>query len=191
VVIGLLLVLLGLGWLLESFDAFEVPWGTLLPIALIVVGAALLVAARRERPRGLIATGVVLLVLSAATSSADIGVGGVGERAYRPTSLAELEDVPDLGIGELRLDLRRLPPSAAARGAGEIDISVGIGELRVVLPPQLPLHIQASAGIGEVQLPDGSEGGFGAEARFPDGEPTEGRLPLELSVGIGRIAVER
>jgi hypothetical protein len=191
VVMGLLLVLLGVAWLLESLDAFEVPWGIILPIALIVVGAALLLAARRERPRGLIAAGLILTVLSAATSAGDIGVGGVGERAYRPASLADLEDVPDLGVGELRLDLRLLPPSAAGRATREVDVSVGIGELRVVLPPELPVQIQASAGIGQVQLPDGSEGGFGAEAQFPDGRPTGDRLHLELSVGIGQVTVQR
>jgi hypothetical protein len=190
-VVGLLLVFLGGAWLLESLDAVEVPWGTLFPIAVIVVGGALLLVARRERPRGLIAAGLVLTVLSAATSAGDLGVGGVGERTYRPTSLAGLEDVPDLGVGELRLDLRRLSPSAASRAVEEIDVSVGIGELRVVLPPELPVQIQASAGIGEVQLPDGSEGGFGAEAQFPDGRPGGDRLHLELSVGIGQVTVER
>ena len=191
IVVGLLLVFLGGAWLLESLDAVEVPWGTLFPIAVIVVGGALLLVARRERPRGLIAAGLVLTVLSAATSAGDLGVGGVGERTYRPTSLAGLEDVPDLGVGELRLDLRRLSPSAASRAVEEIDVSVGIGELRVVLPPELPVQIQASAGIGEVQLPDGSEGGFGAEAQFPDGRPGGDRLHLELSVGIGQVTVER
>jgi hypothetical protein len=191
VVVGLLLVLLGAAWLVESLDAVEVPWGTILPIALMVVGGALLLAARRERPRGLIAAGLILTVLSAATSAGDIGVGGVGERAYRPTSLPGLEDVPDLGVGELRLDLRRLPPSVATTAVEEIDVSVGIGELRVLLPPDLPVQIQAGAGIGEVQLPDGSEGGFGAEAQFPDGGPAGDRLHLELSVGIGQVTVER
>jgi hypothetical protein len=191
VVVGLLLVLLGAAWLVESLNAVEVPWGTIFPIALMVVGSALLLAARRERPRGLIAAGLILTVLSAATSVGDIGVGGVGERAYRPTSLPGLEDVPDLGVGELRLDLRRLPPSVATRAVEEIDVSVGIGELRVLLPPDLPVQIQASAGIGEIQLPDGSEGGFGAEAQFPDGSPAGVRLHLELSVGIGQVTVER
>jgi Cell wall-active antibiotics response 4TMS YvqF len=191
VAVGLLLVLLGGAWLLESLDAFEVPWGALLPIALIVVGGALLLAARRERPRGLIAAGLVLTILSAATSAGDIGVGGVGDRAYRPTSLAALEDVPDLGVGQLRLDLRQLPPEVSGRAAREIDVSVGIGELQVLLPPDLPVQIQASSGIGEVRLPDGTESGFGAEAQFPDGRPTGDRLHLELSVGIGQVTVER
>jgi Cell wall-active antibiotics response 4TMS YvqF len=191
VVVGLLLVLLGVAWLLESLDVLEVPWGTLLPIALIVVGGALLLSARRERPRGLIVAGLILTVLSAATSAGDIGFGGVGERAYRPASLSELQAVPDLGVGELRLDLRRLTPSAAARGAEEIDVSVGIGELQVLLPPDLPVRIRASAGIGEVELPDGSEGGFGAEAQFPDGGATGDQLYLELSVGIGQVTVSR
>jgi hypothetical protein len=189
VVVGLLLVLLGVAWLLEALDAVEVPWGTLLPIALIVVGAGLLVAARRERPRGLIAAGLVLTVLSAATSAGDIGVGGVGDRDYRPTTLAALEDVPDLGVGQLRLDLRGLPDDAAARATREIDVSVGIGELEVLLPPDLPVQIQASSGIGEVQLPDGSEEGFGSEAQYPDERVTGDRIHLELSVGIGQVTV--
>jgi hypothetical protein len=191
VVVGLLLVLVGIGWLLESLDRFEVPWGTILPLALIVVGGALLAAARHERPRGLIGAGVVLTVLSAATSSGDVGVGGVGERVYRPSTLAELEDVPDLGIGELRLDLRRLDPSASGQAQEKVDVGVGIGELSVLLPRALPVQIEASAGIGQVDLPDGSEGGLGAEAQFEDVRRDEVRLRLELSVGIGQITVER
>lgn len=191
VVVGILLVLIGLGWFLEALDTVEVPWGALLPVGLIVVGGTLLLSARRERPPGLIALGVVLTVLSAATSAGDIGVGSVGERSYRPASLAELRDIPDHGVGEVRLDLRRLPPTAAGDATGEVDLSLGIGEMTVELPPGLPVFIRASAGIGEVALPDGSEGGFGAEAQYPDGGATGDRLRLDLSVGIGQITVER
>ena len=188
VVIGVLLVLAGVAWLLEATDAVEVPWETLLPVALIVVGVALLASARRERPRGLIAAGVILTVVSAATG--DVGVGGVGDRTYRPTTLAALERVPDLGVGQLELDLRTLDPSVAVR-AEEIDVSVGVGQLVVLLPADLPVQIQASSGIGEVDLPDGSEGGLGAEAEFGDFEQGGDRLILELSVGIGQVTVDR
>jgi len=189
VVIGVLLVLAGVAWLLEATDAVEVPWETLLPVALIVVGVALLASARRERPRGLIAAGVILTVVSAATG--DVGVGGVGDRTYRPTTLAALERVPDLGVGQLELDLRTLDPSVAAQAEEEIDVSVGVGQLVVLLPADLPVQIQATSGIGEVDFPDGSEGGFGAEAEFGDFEQGGDRLVLELSVGIGQVTVDR
>lgn len=190
-VLGGLLVLAGLGWLLETTDAVEVPWATLLPVALILVGVALLAAARRERPRGLIAAGVMLTVLSAAFSVGGAGVGGVGERTYRPATVAALEETPDLGIGELGLDLRGLARSAVGRAEDEIEVRLGIGELTVVLPADLPVEIAASAGIGDVHLPGGSDSGFGAEATFGDFQQGGDRLRLNLSVGIGSITVQR
>ncbi|MGZ8626356.1 MAG: LiaF transmembrane domain-containing protein, partial [Actinomycetota bacterium] len=45
-VAGVVLVLIGVGWLLEVLDVVEFPWEVLLPAALIAVGVALLLTAR-------------------------------------------------------------------------------------------------------------------------------------------------
>jgi len=39
-VAGLLLVLFGVGWLLEVLDVIDFPWDVLLPVALVLVGVA-------------------------------------------------------------------------------------------------------------------------------------------------------
>ena len=62
-------------------------------------------------------------------AAADISLdGGVGERHYRPASMADLHDRYELGMGELDIDLRdlELPP-----GDTPLEIDLGIGDVQL------------------------------------------------------------
>lgn len=192
-VAGLLLVLFGVGWLLEVLDVIDFPWDVLLPIALILVGVAIVVASRSgARPGGLIAVGIVLTGVMVIGSAIDFPLGGgVGERLERPATVSELRDEYVLGIGQLTVDLTDL--SAGALGAdARTRVRVGVGQLVVIVPEELPVLVFARATVGNVRVFEDEEGGFGAEREAGPG--LDGRrsvLELVLSVGLGEVEVRR
>jgi predicted membrane protein len=190
---GLLLVLFGVGWLLEVLDVIDFPWDLLLPIALVLVGVALVVASRSgARPGGLIAVGIVLTGVMVIGSAIDFPLGGgVGERLERPTTVADLRDEYVLGIGQLTVDLTDL--SAGALGAdARTRVRVGIGQLVVIVPEELAVLVFARATVGNVRVFEDEEGGFGAEREAGPGLDGRGPvLELVLSVGLGEVEVRR
>lgn len=187
IALGALLIVAGGAWLLHALDVVDVSPEVILPAALIVIGVVLIAAARRGRQGGLIALGVILTILSALTASTDL-TGGVGDRRVELSGNEPVRD-QELGIGQLVVDLSDLAP------AGPIALSaeVGIGELRVELPPDLPVRVRATSGIGQVNLFEEEDGGFGSEVDHVDDgfEGAAASLKLELSVGIGEVTVTR
>jgi hypothetical protein len=193
-VAGLLLVLFGVGWLLEVLDVIDFPWDLLFPVALVLVGVALVVASRSGvRPRGLIAVGVVLTGVMVIGSAIEFPLGGgVGEREERPAAAAELREDYGLGVGTLTLDLRDLSTIEFETDA-QTRVRVGIGQLVVIVPEQLAVLVRARATLGNVRVFEDEEGGFGVEREAGPGLGG-GRgavLELVLSVGLGEVEVRR
>lgn len=185
--LGAILIVAGGAWLLETLDLVDFSFEVLLPAALVVVGVILVAAARRGRQGGLIALGVVLTVLSALVVAGDVG-GGVGDRRVELTGTEPIRD-QELGVGQLVLDLSGIEPT----GTEELVAEVGIGELRVEIPPDLPVRVHAESGIGQVEVFGEQEGGFGSEIDHVDEgfDAAPASLDLELSVGIGEVTIGR
>lgn len=200
VVLGAILVLVGVGWLLEALDVADVPWRVLTAAALIIVGVALVFGARTGSHGGLVAVGVVLtvLVLAAGAFEALVDIpltGGVGDKTHHPTAAAQ--DEYRWGVGSLTIDLR----DASALAGREIEASVVLGELVVIVPPDLPLLVSAQAGVGDLEVLGEENGGLkvdlvchgtAEEVTCGDGmAPTEPYLRLDLQVAIGQVEVRR
>jgi predicted membrane protein len=192
VLVGALLVLVGIGWLLDAAGV-EVPWRAMLPAALIAVGLATAAGAFRGRQHGLMVVGVVLVVVLSVAVATDWDVevplaGGVGDRSEQPVTPADLSEYR-LGMGEFRLDLARLQVPV---GTTTIDARVGVGELRVELPDGVSAEIVARAGLGNVRALGREESGLGSrvEVGAEDGGGDR-RLLLDLRVGIGQVEVNR
>jgi hypothetical protein len=189
VFVGLVIMLIGIGWLLEALDVAEVPWRSLLPSALIIVGLVLIFGAHSGRHGGLIAIGVVLTVAVLLTSVIDIIfdiplTGGIGSETYRP--VATVEDEYRWAIGEMTLDLREadLPPDY------EIEASVAIGHLMVIIPDDIDVHIIGRSGIGQVAILglDASTG-IDIDVEYSTVETGENGLHLVLDVALGKVEV--
>jgi predicted membrane protein len=190
---GLLLVLFGVGWLLEVLDVIDFPWDLLLPVALVLVGVALVVASRSgARPGGLIAVGLVLTGVMVIGSAIDFPLGGgVGEREERPAAVAELREEYQLGIGQLTVDLTDLS-TAQLDADARTRVRVGIGQLVVIVPEGLAVQVEARATVGNVRVFEDEEGGFGVEREAGPGLDGRGAvLELVLSVGLGEVEVRR
>jgi len=191
VLVGALLVLVGIGWLLDAAGV-EVPWRAVLPAALVAVGLACVAGAFRGRQLALMVVGVALMVVLSVAVAADWDLdaplaGGVGDRTERPTTPADLTGY-ELGVGNLLLDLRQLqvPP-----GTTTVEARVGIGELVVELPDGVSVEVMARAGLGEVQVLGQQEGGFGSRVDAVGLGGGDRRLELDVRVGLGQVRVER
>jgi hypothetical protein len=191
VLVGALLVLVGIGWLLDAAGV-EVPWRAVLPAALIAVGLACVAGAFRGRQHALMVVGVALtVVLSlAAAANWDLDVplgGGVGDRTERPTTAAELTGY-ELGVGNLVVDLRQLqiPP-----GTTRVEARVGVGELEVEVPQGVSVAVVARSGLGQVQALGEEEGGFASRIDTAAEAGGDRRLELDLRVGLGEVRVDR
>ncbi len=159
-VLGLLTVgvaLLAAGTLiaLDVAETIDVSAVTVIATALAIVAAGLLIGTFLGRSRGLIALGVALVLVLIPLAALPDGIrwntgSGAGERVYRVTSPADLQSSYELGAGELTLDLRRLDLTEPV----QIDASVGVGELRVLLPEDTPTSATADVAVGTIDMPD-------------------------------------
>ncbi|HET7899558.1 MAG TPA: PspC domain-containing protein [Candidatus Nanopelagicales bacterium] len=157
---------------------------------LLVLGAGLLVGAWRGRARWLIAPALVVLLLVQGTAAVHHLVGnasGLGDRRWTPTASAQTFE---LGAGSAVLDLSKAPTGSSAYTA-----KVGLGELRVVLPADTQLVLDATVGVGEIDLPksptnDGTN--LTSTATVPALTTTAVRtVTLKADLGLGSLVVRR
>ena len=210
VLLGALLVVGGIGWLLDS-AGIVVPWRALLPAALIAVGLACVAGAFRGRQHALMVVGVALVVVLsvarllaqairpvgdvvggpvAVAADWDLDVpwtGGVGDRTERPATPAELDEY-ELGVGNLVVDLSRLQVPA---GTTAVEARLGVGELVVELPDGVSVEVVASSGLGEVQVLGQQEGGFASRIDTASELGGDRRLRVDARVGLGQVRVDR
>lgn len=186
------LLLIGAVALVDNLTALDLGVTDYVALALVIVGAGLVIGTVRGRAHGLIGLGIALtLVLVATTALPDLPVNGAGERDLAPTTVAELADGYELGAGSLKIDLTdlALDPGTTTK----LDAQVGFGELVVVVPPDVALEVDAESGIGRVDVLNRSSEGGGAAIngltrRGPEGSAT---LTLDLSTGLGVVDVTR
>jgi len=166
----------GAGWVLVLLAGLVVLWASRGGHRGIVIGA-------------LVTFGVIVaaLVTSVVVAFAwfDVSLGdGVGDRTYQPAGAAEMKRDYHLGVGDLRVDLSQL------RGVARqtpVAASVGIGNLRIVVPRGVPVAVNATAKAGDVHVLGRQDDGRNAHVRVDGGSP----LSIDARVGAGRIDVVR
>jgi phage shock protein PspC (stress-responsive transcriptional regulator) len=160
----------------------------LVPAFVIAAGAAILAGAFLKPVRWLVLPALALAMAAGTVAAADIDLdGGVGDREYRPATSAELEDRYELGIGELIVDLRDTDLPA---GDVPLELDLGIGGARVIVPEDVCVATSADVGIGNVHLFGHNNGGIDVD--FEDPEPAASdvtRLVLDAEIGVGEIRV--
>lgn len=193
-VFAVLLVGGGVLWLIDGLGIAEVPASDALALGLAVVGAGLLVASWRGRAYALIPVGCIFAGLLVVGETLDVPLSaGTGDRTEVIDSAGELAEPHELFLGELTVDLTDAPlqPGRPTR----VDASVGMGELRVIVPTDATVTVDASIRAGEIVSPggaDANESGVGVDQSFTlDGPAEAPRLELDLSVGLGNVEVSR
>lgn len=190
-VLGAILVVVGLLWMFDAVDLIELRGAVVLPAALAVVGVALIAGAFDGPHSGLVVFGVFLTVAVVASAVAPLEAwrGGIGERVHVVERQVDLEPEYLLGMGDMRLDLSdlRLTESAV------VSASVGAGTVRIVLPPDLPVSIDATVGAGKVELFEETSEGMAVDREYqsPGFTAADVTLTLDLDVSAGEIEVTR
>ncbi|MFI6596443.1 PspC domain-containing protein [Nonomuraea sp. NPDC050536] len=161
---------------------------------LITIGAGLLVAAWWGRGAGLVATGTTVALV--------IGIGlmfgglprTVGDSMWTPRSMAETSRLFDVGVGDGRLDLTELAVGPGALAT--VNASVSIGELTVIVPPDMRVEVHASNRVGDIKVDQSLRGGV--KVKFdktlePETTPkgAVSTIVLNLKGGVGDMEVRR
>jgi phage shock protein PspC (stress-responsive transcriptional regulator) len=189
------MTLLGLGVLAllavlsaGSFWAAAAGGETIIAIAVITAGVALVVSAFARPARWLILPALALAIPATFVSAAGIDLdGGVGEKRYRPSVAADVRDSYEVGAGSLTIDLRDVDLPAGDR---PLHVDVGMGEAVVLVPEDVCVSTTAELGIGAVDVFGRDSGGVDVDwedlASPPAGTP---RLVLDADVGLGGLQV--
>jgi hypothetical protein len=195
--LGMALLAAGTLWLLGELGLFHVAGRTLASVALVCIGAGLLVTRRTGRRRWpILVGGILALSLLGNTASANFRSrfgGGFGSRTFAPTRPAEVRPVYQAGFGSLTLDLSEVRFAATARRT--VTVNVGFGSLHVVVPDGIGLRVDANDSAGAVRVLGNSlGGGFGVSRTYTNSSWSRAgvaQLTLLLNVEGGAINVEQ
>jgi phage shock protein PspC (stress-responsive transcriptional regulator) len=160
--------------------------GVVIALGIGLIAAALLGQGRRGR--WLVLPAVVLAAPAGLVAASGLDLtGGMGERDYHPTNVSALTDIPKLGAGELKIDLRdvQLPD-----GRTPLNLEVGAGHILVYVPEDVCVSSHVKLGAGYAQVIGRDTGGFNVDwpnrRTPPSGVPT---LDLHANVGLGAVEV--
>jgi phage shock protein PspC (stress-responsive transcriptional regulator) len=164
--------------------------GTFVAIVVILLGAAMVGLSFRHRPaRWLAVPALAIAIPAGVVQAAGIDTDhGVGERSYRPATIADLKPSYELGVGELDVDLRSMRWDRGETVRLKVD--VGTGHSLILVPDDTCVQADTRAGLGWVQVL-GEDGG-GADVDDERGTVTRytgRRLILDGKVGIGALEV--
>jgi len=194
---GLAMLAFGGLWLSDGVGVTSLGLSRIGALSLLVVALGLLVGSFVGRPRGLVWAGLaltLLVVVGTVPQGLPVGVDDL----LRPSTLAEIgarEDGLEFAAGRVTVDLTGLDVAELAdlaeRTGAAVDITLGAGELLVVLPDTITFDIDAELGVGRLEIVGSSASGLGLERRTTllASDPTAPRVRLDLSQGVGRLTV--
>lgn len=181
-------VVLGLAVIATSVTAAiatEIDWLTPAKVAsvgLAVIAAGLVAGAFIRRGTGLIPVAIGLagfVIVASLIGGFGVPSGPVGDRDWKPLTSSDLRDEYKLAMGNGRLDLTAIDLTADKK----VEVNVGVGEFKIVAPPEMNLRITCDVAIGETKCPEGLDGGT-------DG--TKGPvLTIDAGATVGNVEVVR
>lgn len=187
-VAGGVLILIGALWLLERVGAVDLNATTVLALASLVVGLALMILAREGPHSGLVVLGIILTVVTVLTALAPVEGCGIGDRRVEVTRVSEIATSYEVAMGTLTIDLRNLEDQ------GDLELltaRVGIGEVLIRVPEDAGVEVRARAATGEIDVFGEKIGGIGIEdtRRSPGFEDANRHLIVDAEVFMGRVEV--
>lgn len=202
-VVGLSVVGLGVLMLLDRAGLFAGPvWLTAGGITLVVAGLGIVTLALRGRTSGFVGFVAVVAALvwvpAALVHQTDWDRALPDWREGRAqdvtvTSRADAESGFQLGVGSSRIDLTGVPLDGRTL---RVPVSIGAGELVVVVPTEAAVEATVSAGAGTVRWElDGrreEQSGLGLDAvTFQDEDAAAGRadIVLDIESGVGEVRI--
>ncbi len=123
----------------------------------------------------------------AALLASDIDINTDFSATYRPDSVASIPAAISHDQGKVVVDLTELDASMFDDTV-LLDIEHGFGEVRVIVPEDLTVDVDATVAAGDVSVFGSSNDGFGSELNISAEDPD---LELDIDLGFGEITVER
>lgn len=188
IITGMLVVLVGIGWMVDLTTDVAIAWGLMVPAALMLVGLGVMFGSRRQDVGGLIGIGVLLVVVTVISGALSfIGPwNGVGQVNETPGVAAEVKAVYEHGIGDFVVDLGDVT-FAESRTVG---VNVGVGAVQVIVPPDATVVVKAETGIGKLVVFGETVDGVGLsmDRTAPGAGPT---IYINAELGIGDMEIGR
>lgn len=105
----------------------------------------------------------------------------------------DVDELPfsvDADGGEVTVDLTALDPAdfAAVDDTAVVDVELGAGSVRVLVPDDLDVSVDANAGLGDVSVFGENDSGPASDVRFVD---VDADLEINIDLGVGEIDVVR
>lgn len=170
-----------------------------LALALAVFGIGIAVSAFLGRTGvGSIVLAVITATLLAGSAALPKDISTTWARTeWKPATVEQVQPQYELGTGVGTLDLTRAGPGKGR--AVSTSAEVGAGQLKVILPKDSTVKLNAEVGVGDIQLPNDRKGDVdiapGKEKTVtldrPAGSKDGGTLELHVEVGIGQVEVTR
>ncbi|WP_378737365.1 PspC domain-containing protein [Nocardia brasiliensis] len=181
VVIGLaILAAAGAGAMAGSGVEWMTP-GRIAAVALAVIGLGLVLGAFLRRGYGLLVLTAPLagfVLLASAIGPVDFDRAAMGEHAWTPTSVDQLDTQYTVNMGAGTLDLRQLNLTDSRT----VDIDVRMGDVQVWLPADMTVNTHCTATMGEAKCVEGLSG---------PNRPNGPVLDLNIDVRAGGAEVHR
>ncbi|MGH3853049.1 MAG: PspC domain-containing protein [Pseudonocardiaceae bacterium] len=157
-----------------------------------VVGLGLLLGSFLQGGRGLILIAVPLALLTGVLQAIPVSDLKIGNRYWDPPTTAQVQGHYGDALGNGRLDLTglRLTNGQTVRTS----VSVGIGETRVILPPNVDAQVSCQTQLGGVNCLGRPGRGHPSRATVTDpgsAGPVNGKIILDVRSGVGQVHVER
>jgi hypothetical protein len=174
------------------------PWlsgAHIIGIALAVIGLGMVGGAFVRGGRGLIGLAVPLALAGFVFTSTSWGPGGMpnerwGNVSAKPASVSSVDSVYSVAGGTIDLDLSSLPQVGTVR----TNVSVGLGNVSVIVPPDADVELTCSAGVGSVECLGQNQNAMDAQVRVTD-TGTDGpgglRIVLDARANSGTVEVRR
>ncbi len=187
-VVAITLGAVGAMALIGNLLGLTVALGQYFGIVLTVLGLGLVVGAWWGHGRVLILLGLLVLPLAVAAAFINVPInGGIADQAFRPATAGELRSEYRLAGGEIQLDLTDLRAGAEPI---RIDASVAVGVLRVTVPAEAGLELNARVGAGGLSLFGNRQTGSGLGDRVERLGGSGPHFVLTLDVGLGGVIVD-
>jgi len=188
---GFAMIAVSVAVLLDGLGAITLDVGRFPALALVVLGAGLLVSAWWGRARGAIVLGVLTLPVALVLSLIHFPFGGdIASRTLHPRRIDPFPASQRLLAGELFVDLTRVDMTGSRR---TLEIEMGAGSVHLIVPRDVTIHLDAEVGLGGVRVigqPDRLGVDLIRELTLP-GAPGGGVLVLRVDQGIGSLDMSR
>ena len=180
--------LIAMGGVALYADANESqPWMTYAVAALGVIAVGLLIGSFFGNGEPLIWIGImvaIVLALSALLPSAKIGA------SHYPNNINAFDTSYTLGIGEMRINFDELADPMKLEGS-TVDVEVGIGSTRIVVPDDVNVEVNADLTAGEIRVFDRKTNGTQTQLTYEADNPLGSKLILNIDQTFGDVDVVR